>query len=69
MTHRKSIDRSELRELIRMYGGVVGAIDDGVRSEAISDPELATAWRRVEERYQDIRPNLTVLGAMLKTAA
>ena len=69
MTTSKSIDRNELRDLVRMYGGVLGAIEYGVRSDSISDPELATAWQRVEERYQEIRPNLTVLGTMLKTAA
>lgn len=65
----ESIDARELRELVRMYGGVLGAIEYGVRSEGISDPELATAWQSVEDRYQALRPNLTVLGRMLKTAA
>lgn len=59
----------ELGRLVRTHGGILGAIEYGVRSESIEDPEIASAWRRVEEQYFHLRPNLSVLSRVLRAAS
>ncbi len=58
----------QLDRLVRTHGGVLGAIESGVRSESILDPELASAWRRVEQQYAEMRPNIVVVGRVLKAS-
>ncbi len=58
----------QLDRLVRTHGGVLGAIEAGVRSAAIDDPEIANAWRRVEEQYAGMRPNIVVLGRVLRAS-
>lgn len=65
----KQLDRKEVVRLVRTHGGVLGAIEYGLRSSDIEDPELANAWRRVEDQYGDLRPNLSVLGRILRPKA
>lgn len=58
----------ELDRLVRAHGGVLGAIEAGVRSGAIDDPEVASAWRRVEKQYAEMRPNIVVVGRVLRAS-
>jgi hypothetical protein len=66
------MDRSatlrQLDRLVRTHGGVLGAIEAGVRSGLIDDPEIASAWRRVEEQYAEMRPNIVVLGRVMRAS-
>jgi len=65
---RPTVDARELARLVRMHGGILGAIEYGVRSTEISDPELATAWRQIERQYQALRPALSIVGRVLAKA-
>lgn len=58
----------QLDRLVRLHGGVLGAIEAGVRSGAIDDPEIASAWRRVEQQYAEMRPNIVVVGRVLRAS-
>jgi hypothetical protein len=58
----------QLDRLVQTHGGVLGAIEAGVRSGAIDDPEIASAWRRVEQQYAEMRPNIVVVGRVLRAA-
>lgn len=58
----------ELAQLTRTYGGVLGAIEYGVQSDSIMDPEVASAWRRIEQQYAQLRPNLAIVGRVLRAA-
>jgi hypothetical protein len=58
----------QLDRLVRAHGGVLGAIESGVRSGSIDDPEVANAWRRVEQQYAEMRPNIVVVGRVLRAS-
>jgi hypothetical protein len=58
----------QLDRLVRSHGGVLGAIEAGVRSGTIDDPEIASAWRRVEQQYAEMRPNVVVVGRVLRAS-
>jgi hypothetical protein len=58
----------QVDRLVRTHGGVLGAIEAGVRSGLIDDPEIASAWRRVEEQYAEMRPNIVVLGRVMRAS-
>lgn len=57
-----------LDRVVRTHGGVLGAIEAGIRSGQIDDPEIASAWRRVEQQYAEMRPNIVVVGRVLRAA-
>ncbi|MEI7745345.1 MAG: hypothetical protein WCK58_16540 [Chloroflexota bacterium] len=55
----------DIANLVRTYGGVLGAIEYGVTADRIDDQELASAWRRLEEHYESLRPILTIVNRTL----
>jgi hypothetical protein len=57
--------RDELARLIRRHGGILGAMEFGVFARDIDDPELANAWRQLEDGYSKIRPALLLVGQVL----
>jgi hypothetical protein len=63
------IDKKTLRRRIRDSGGVVAALDYGVRSEQIDDPRLATAWGEAERLYTDLSRAVSRIQRELRTAA
>lgn len=66
MHHRNPLDNRAVADRVRNHGGILGAIEYGLSSEDIADPELANAWRQLESRYAEIRPTLSVIGRVLK---
>jgi len=58
----------EVAERVREHGGILESIEWGLRSTRIEDPELATAWRRIETEYESLRPNILVASRMLTAA-
>jgi hypothetical protein len=58
----------ELASRVRMCGGILEALEFGVQSSQIEDPELASVWQRLEEQYGDLRPNLSVANRILSAA-
>ena len=69
MKTKELIDSRELVRLVRTHGGILGAIEYGVHSDSIADDEMATAWRTIEGQYKSLRPNLSVVGRMLRASA
>jgi hypothetical protein len=65
MIRQKAYDRQELARLVRMHGGVLGAMEFGVFARDIEDPELANAWRQLAEGYSQLRPALLLVGQIL----
>jgi hypothetical protein len=59
---------TDLARLVRSEGGVMGALDYGVRSTDIADPEIASLWRRIEELYDELRPSLSLAQRLLYKA-
>lgn len=65
MMTRQTLETTELDQRVRQHGGILEAIQWGIRSDAIEDPELATVWRSIEEQYEALRENLVVASRML----
>jgi hypothetical protein len=64
---RLTIDR--LADKVSWEGGVIGALEFGVRSDDIADPEAASLWRRLEELYGQLRPAMWQMERMLRESA
>jgi hypothetical protein len=67
MTTRQRLDTRALDRRVRQHGGILEAIEWGIRSDAIEDPELATVWRGIEAHYEEMRRSLVVASQMLAT--
>lgn len=68
MASPRTLETRELDERVRAHGGIIESIEWGIRSNAIADPELATVWRGIEEKYEDLRGSM-VLASRIMTAA
>lgn len=49
-------DRDLLASKIRWEGGVIAALDYGLHPDDIGDPELRSAWERLQQLHAEIRP-------------
>ncbi len=58
----------DLAHKVDWEGGVVSALEYGIRSDEIDDPELATLWRRMEDLYDQLRPSIDLTDRMLRAA-
>jgi hypothetical protein len=53
---RGKYDRDLLASKIRWEGGVLAALDYGLHPDDIGDPELRSAWERLQQLHAEIRP-------------
>lgn len=58
----------DLEHRVRAHGGILEAIEFGIRADAIEDPEMATVWRGIEEQYDELRENLVFASRILNRA-
>ena len=65
---QRPLGTKDIAGLVRTYGGVLGAIEYGVRSADIADPEIANAWSEIERQYRQMSPNLSVVARILHKA-
>ena len=49
-------DRELLASKIRWEGGVLAALDYGLRPDDIDDAELRNAWARLRDVHAELRP-------------
>jgi hypothetical protein len=61
----RRMDTKTLDERVRQHGGILEAIEWGIRSDSIEDPELATVWRGIEAHYEKMRRRLALASRML----
>ena len=61
--------RDELAKKVRWEGGALDAIEYGIRSEQIDDPELRELWRALEESYRALTPLVSKIETRLQRAA
>lgn len=57
-----------LAEKVDWEGGVIEALEYGIRSGDIADPEVATVWRRVEQLWSELRPAVRQIERTLQSA-
>ena len=65
----QSFTIDELAKKVRWEGGALDAIEYGIRSEQIDDPELRELWRDLEDRYRALTPLVTQIEIRLRRAA
>jgi hypothetical protein len=65
---RRQLHIRELNQRVRQHGGILEAIEWGIRSDSIDDPELATVWRGIEAHYEEMRHSLVLASRMLASS-
>ena len=66
---REKYDRDLLASKIRWEGGVIAALDYGLHPEDIGDPELRSAWERLQRLHAEIRPLIRDFERRLRAPA
>lgn len=67
LTAPRRMDTRALDQRVRQHGGILEAIEWGIRSDSIEDPELATVWRGIEAQYEEMRRSMFAASRMLTT--
>jgi hypothetical protein len=65
----KRYDRDLLASKIQWEGGVLAALDYGLRSDDIRDPDLRAAWQRLQNLHAELRPLVRDFERRLGTTA
>ena len=68
MQARQQMTAKDLADRVQWEGGIVSALEYGIRSDEIGDPELAALWRRMEQLYDQLRPSIGAADRLLKSA-
>jgi hypothetical protein len=55
-------------EKVAWEGGIVGALDYGLRSEDTDDPELSAAWAALEEPFDALVKGMSRVDLLLRRA-
>jgi hypothetical protein len=63
------MDEATLAQKVRWEGGLWSALEYGVTSSDIADPELAALWARLERSYREIAPLIEQAIRRLDVAA
>jgi hypothetical protein len=69
MDESSKFSRERLAQKVRWEGGLLAALDYGIKSDDIADPELAALWARLERTYADLAPLLDEAAEQLDVAA
>jgi len=64
----KQYDRDLLAYKIRWEGGVMGALDYGLKPDDIGDPELRAAWQELQQVHAELRPMIQDFERRLRAA-
>jgi hypothetical protein len=64
-----TMSRERLAEKVAFEGGPFEALQYGIRSADIADPELATLWHEMEQLYERIAPLARMIRRELSDAA
>ena len=59
------MNRDRLATKVEWEGGVLAAIEYGIRSNMIEDKDLRAVWKELEERYLALTPIVDRLEEML----
>lgn len=68
MPTKNLMTAKDLADKVHWEGGIVSALEYGIRSEDIDDPELVALWRRLEGLYDQMRPTMVATDRLLRTA-
>lgn len=65
MADAKPISAKRLADKVEWEGGVLAALEYGIRSEQIDDSELRSLWSDLEQRYRSLTPLVSQIGERL----
>lgn len=68
MQTMKLMTAKDLADKVHWEGGIVSALEYGIRSDEIDDPELIALWRRLEGLYDQLRPAIVATDRVLRAA-
>jgi hypothetical protein len=68
MDSRSKLSLRRLADKVGWEGGILAAIDYGIRSEDIADPEVAALWAKIEGLYDQMTPALGRLDVRIRRA-
>jgi hypothetical protein len=68
MDNRYAMSLGRLAKKVEWEGGVLEAVQYGVTSDQIEDPELAAAWKEIESMWQALQPALARIDKSLSQA-
>jgi hypothetical protein len=68
MQTMKLMTAKDLADKVHWEGGIVSALEYGIRSDEIDDPELVALWRRLEGLYDQLRPAIVTTDRLLRAA-
>ena len=66
---KEPISNDRLTRKVDWEGGIIAALDYGIRSEQIADPEIAALWHEAEAIYDALAPVLLDLDRRMRKAA
>jgi hypothetical protein len=69
MADQTKFSNERLAQKIRWEGGLVAALEYGIRATDIEDPEVAKLWRRLERSFGTFSPLLDEASERLGVAA
>lgn len=68
MTGSSKLTLRRLADKVGWEGGILAAIDYGIRSEDIEDVEVASLWAQVERLHDQMIPALAKLDLRIRRA-
>jgi hypothetical protein len=69
MATNEKMSAERLAQKIRWEGGLMAALEYGIRPEDIADKDLADLWTQLRNGYRQLSPLLAEASARLKVAA
>ena len=68
MPTKHRMTAKDLAHKVYWEGGIVSALEYGIRSDEIDDPELVALCRRMEALYDQLRPSIAATNRQLSAA-
>jgi hypothetical protein len=69
MAKEPKLSNEDLSRKIRWEGGILAALDYGIRAADVADPEVRKLWARLERSYRTLEPLLDEAADRLGVAA
>jgi hypothetical protein len=69
MDEPEKLTTERLARKIRWEGGLLAALEYGIKAEDIADPEISALWARLAKAYDELAPLVDEAAGRLDVAA